>query len=176
MLRDEDIEIVRESITMRQVADAYGISVNRHGMAKCPFHGDSHPSMKVYDGHRGYYCFVCHAGGDVIDFARRHDGLTFEQAVKHLASLFGIVLTNENPASPPKIKKALLEKRAARETAEKARKERLERLSWLSGQIHRLKDMQAEFTPLSGIWRAIQKRLEKYELEWEIVFDENADR
>ena len=176
MLRDEDISMVRESITMKQVADAYGLKVDRSGMAKCPFHTDNHPSMKVYGGHRGYYCFVCNTGGDIIDFVRRHDGLQFEQAVRHLAGLFGIVLENEKPGSPPKYKKAFLEKKAAREAAEKAHRERLDRMSWLSGQIHRLKEMQSEFQPLSGIWCAIEKRLERYEIEWEGVLEANAGK
>ncbi len=40
-------EAVKQSVTTRQAALVYGISVGRNGMACCPFHDDRHPSMKV---------------------------------------------------------------------------------------------------------------------------------
>lgn len=40
-------ELVKESVTARDVAEFYGLKVNRHGMACCPFHDDKHPSFKV---------------------------------------------------------------------------------------------------------------------------------
>ena len=40
-------EAVKGKVTTRQAAEMYGIRVNRHGMAVCPFHNDRNPSMKV---------------------------------------------------------------------------------------------------------------------------------
>ena len=40
-------EAVEQSVTTRQAALVYGISVGRNGMVCCPFHDDRHPSMKV---------------------------------------------------------------------------------------------------------------------------------
>lgn len=56
---------VKHGVMARQVAEMYGIQVNSHGMACCPFHDDTHPSMKLDER---YYCFGCHASGDAIDF------------------------------------------------------------------------------------------------------------
>ena len=56
---------VKHGVTARQVAEMYGMEVNSHGMACCPFHDDTHPSMKLDER---YYCFGCHASGDTIDF------------------------------------------------------------------------------------------------------------
>ena len=56
---------VKHSVTARQAAEMYGVQVNSHGMACCPFHDDTHPSMKLDER---YYCFGCHASGDAIDF------------------------------------------------------------------------------------------------------------
>lgn len=56
-------EAVKQSVTTRQAALVYGISVGRNGMACCPFHDDRHPSMKV---DRRFHCFACQADGDVI--------------------------------------------------------------------------------------------------------------
>ena len=36
-------EAVKQNLTTRQAAEMYGIQVNRHGMAVCPFHNDKNP-------------------------------------------------------------------------------------------------------------------------------------
>ena len=56
-------------------------------MALCPFHEDHHPSMKL---DRRYYCFGCHANGDVIDFTTRLFGISQKSAALKLARDFGI--------------------------------------------------------------------------------------
>ena len=38
-------EVVKENVTARQAAEAYGLKVGRTGMACCPFHSDKSPSM-----------------------------------------------------------------------------------------------------------------------------------
>ena len=48
-------EAVKQSVTTRQAALVYGISVGRNGMACCPFHDDRHPSMKLNRDY--FYCF-----------------------------------------------------------------------------------------------------------------------
>ena len=40
-------EAVKQSVTVRDAAQMYGIEVNRSGMACCPFHDDKNPSMKL---------------------------------------------------------------------------------------------------------------------------------
>lgn len=87
------IEIIKQSVSVRDVCDAYGIQVNRAGFACCPFHGEKTPSMKVYDGARGFFCFGCHQGGDVIDFAKKYFGLPTVDAEKRLSEDFGLGLT-----------------------------------------------------------------------------------
>lgn len=49
-------EVVKENVTARQAAEAYGLKVGRTGMACCPFHSDKSPSMKLDER---YYCFGC---------------------------------------------------------------------------------------------------------------------
>ena len=47
-------DTIHNNVTTRQVAEYYGLKVNRNGMACCPFHNDRHPSMKV---DRRFHCF-----------------------------------------------------------------------------------------------------------------------
>ena len=80
-------ETVKQSVTARQAAKAYGLEVDVHGMALCPFHDDHHPSLKL---DQRFYCFGCGASGDVIDFAARLFDLSPREAAKKLAEDFGI--------------------------------------------------------------------------------------
>ncbi|MGN0977090.1 MAG: CHC2 zinc finger domain-containing protein [Faecousia sp.] len=80
-------EQIKQTVTTRQAAERYGLSVNQSGMVRCPFHEDHNPSMKVDDR---FYCFGCHASGDVIDFTARLFGISLKDAAKKLAEDFGI--------------------------------------------------------------------------------------
>jgi hypothetical protein len=79
---------VKVAVTARQVAEQYGLKVNRAGMACCPFHDDRNPSMKLDDR---FYCFGCGATGDAVDLTARLLDLTSKEAALQLASDFGIV-------------------------------------------------------------------------------------
>ena len=80
-------ERIKQTVTTRQAAERYGLSANRSGMVKCPFHEDHDPSMKVDNR---FYCFGCRASGDVIDFTVRLFGLSPYAAAKKLETDFGI--------------------------------------------------------------------------------------
>ena len=84
---------VKSSISTREAVQRYGVEVNRHGKALCPFHNDSHPSLFVDDDH--YHCFACGEHGDVIDFTSKLHGLSLYDAAKKLAYDFGI--TQDKP-------------------------------------------------------------------------------
>lgn len=80
-------KLVKEQVSALDVARAYGLQVNRAGMARCPFHDDHTPSMKV---DRRYYCFGCGATGDSIDLAGRLLGLSPFDSLMRVADDFGI--------------------------------------------------------------------------------------
>ena len=79
-------EVVKASINTREAAQTYGIDVNHHGMALCPFHNDRHPSLYVSDDH--YHCFACGEHGDVIDLTAKLFDLRLYDAARKLASDF----------------------------------------------------------------------------------------
>ena len=84
---------IKQSLTTRQAAENFGIPVNSHGMAICPFHDDRRPSMKVDET---FYCFGCGATGDVITFTSRLFGISPASAARKLAMDFGISLDEES--------------------------------------------------------------------------------
>ena len=80
-------QTVKQNVTMEAVAQRYGLSVHK-GKALCPFHNDTHPSLFIKKDF--FYCFVCDAGGDQIEFVRRLFGLSPLAAAEQIASDFGL--------------------------------------------------------------------------------------
>jgi DNA primase len=56
----------------------------------CPFHTEKTPSFTVSPIKQFYYCYGCHAGGDVFKFVMEMEGVTFPEALKELAERNGI--------------------------------------------------------------------------------------
>ena len=96
-------ESIKAAVTARQAAESFGLTVNRSGMAICPFHEDHTPSLKL---DQRYYCFGCGAAGDVIDFTARLLGIGNHDAARTLAERFGINLESQTVITP-KIKPAV---------------------------------------------------------------------
>ena len=53
----------------------------------CPFHKEKTPSFAVSDF---YYCFGCHATGDVIRFVQDYHNISFIDSVKKIGEDCGI--------------------------------------------------------------------------------------
>ena len=46
-----------------------GLEPNSRGDVVCPLHDDTNPSLHVYPGDGGWYCFGCERGGTIFDMA-----------------------------------------------------------------------------------------------------------
>lgn len=171
MIRDEDVEAVKSAVNMVQLAQAYGFRVNRKGFMLCPFHGDKNPSMKVYSGyltHDGFYCWSCAKHGDIIRFVREYEGLDFEQAVRRIAGMFGIPVSN---GELTKEDRRRIDERRARLEAEAWReKDRVQVLADLAVQIRWLEKSAEVLPPMSEAWCGAQDLLAKTRGEWEDLF------
>jgi len=56
----------------------------------CPFHSEKTPSFYVHPTKGVYYCFGCHASGDLIEFVKEYEGVSFVDAIQILANEAGI--------------------------------------------------------------------------------------
>ena len=111
-------EIIKERVTTLDMMAHAGLQADRRGMAVCPFHGDRDASLKVYrDPRRGWHCYGCHAGGDVIDFAMRLYGVGFMEAVSRINEEFALGLPIGEPMTGA-------QRRAMREEIERAQQAR----------------------------------------------------
>lgn len=73
----------------------------------CPFHGEKTASFHVDSEKKFYYCFGCHAGGDVIKFVMEQEKLSYVEAIESLAKRAGITVHYEDgfqQKEDPKIK------------------------------------------------------------------------
>ena len=130
-------ETVKQSITVREAAQMYGIEVNRSGMACCPFHDDKNPSMKMNEEY--FYCFGCGATGDVIDFTARLYNLSPKEAAEKLAQDFGLAYDSQ---APPR-------RRYVRQKSEtqKFKEDRDHAFRVLADYFHLLRKWETDYTP-----------------------------
>ncbi|NTU61340.1 MAG: DNA primase, partial [Caldiserica bacterium] len=64
----------------------------RNYLGLCPFHAERTPSFTVSPDKNMFYCFGCKAGGDVVSFVSKVEGLTYFEALQQLAKEAGIEL------------------------------------------------------------------------------------
>lgn len=100
LITPEKIQAIRERADIVKVIGTH-IALRKQGqryVGLCPFHNEKTPSFSV-TGEKGfYYCFGCHAGGDVFSFVMRISGVDFHRAVRILAVEAGVELVPESPA------------------------------------------------------------------------------
>lgn len=59
-------------------------------LAICPFHHDTHPSMRVDPERNSYKCFSCGEGGDAIRFVQKYENISPLEALKRVCSICNI--------------------------------------------------------------------------------------
>ena len=129
---------VKTSINTREAAARYGVEVNRHGKALCPFHNDRNPSLFVDDDH--YHCYACGEHGDVIDFTAKLFGLKLYEAAQKLAYDFGI--TQDKPPT-----KAMQEKLNRKSEAQRLRENEKLCFSALMAYMKFLQEWKVLYAP-----------------------------
>jgi DNA primase len=93
------IQTLKQRLNIVDVVRRY-VSLRPGGgrqMGLCPFHQEKTPSFSVNEAEGFFYCFGCQAGGDVLDFYQRINGLEFKDALEQLAAEAGIELTAFKP-------------------------------------------------------------------------------
>lgn len=83
---------------------ASGVELTRHGsdwIGLCPFHDDREPSLVVTPKKNLWHCLgACQAGGSVVDWVMRAEGVGFRQAVERLRGGVPPELATTSPAAP----------------------------------------------------------------------------
>ena len=130
-------ETVKQSVTVREAAERYGIEVKRGGMACCPFHDDKNPSMKLNEEY--FYCFGCGATGDVIDLTARLYNLSPKEAAEKLVQDFGLIYDSQAPPRRNYVRQ--------KTEAQKFQENRDHAFRVLADYFHLLRKWEAGYTP-----------------------------
>ena len=91
-ISDEKINEIRNTADIVTIISDY-IPLKRQGknyFGICPFHDDHSPSMSVSPERQLYKCFVCNKGGNVFNFVKDYENISFIEAVKKVADKVGI--------------------------------------------------------------------------------------
>lgn len=90
-------DVIDNIINTANIVDVIGdyvklkkAGVNYKGV--CPFHGDKDASLVVSPAKNIWKCFGCGKGGNVITFVKEHEGMSFFEAVKLVASKYNITV------------------------------------------------------------------------------------
>jgi len=86
---DVVLEKLKRDVSVRRLAEAKGVAFKKSGddnfLGHCPFHEDKTPSFVVSEKKNLWHCLgACRAGGSVIDFVMKAEGVTFRHAVELL--------------------------------------------------------------------------------------------
>ena len=84
-----------ELVARNPIEDVVGqyVSLKRSGanmFGLCPFHGEKTASFSVAPDKGIYYCFGCHKGGGPVNFIMEIEGMSYPDAVRHLAKRAGL--------------------------------------------------------------------------------------
>ena len=85
---DQVVERLKTEISVQRLAEAGGVAFKKHGsdlIGRCPFHEDKTPSLVVTPAKNLWHCLgACQAGGTVIDWVMKSEGVSFRHAVELL--------------------------------------------------------------------------------------------
>ncbi|MCZ6874926.1 MAG: DNA primase [bacterium] len=82
LLRADIVDVLSEYVNLKKGG------ANYKGL--CPFHNEKTPSFTVSPAKGLYYCFGCQASGNVARFLMQHENLAFPDAVRLLATRYGV--------------------------------------------------------------------------------------
>ncbi|MDN3687380.1 DNA primase [Cyclobacterium jeungdonense] len=104
-ISDQTTEKVRDRVDIEEVVNDY-VTLKKKGQnlwACCPFHQEKTPSFSVSPAKQIYKCFGCGKAGDPIQFIMDIEGIGFIEAIRHLATKYGIEIEEETPKDPEAI-------------------------------------------------------------------------
>lgn len=137
----EAVAEVKSHRSMQDVAEQYGIRIQRNGFCRCPFHsGDNTPSMKIYQ--RDYHCFACGSNGDIFSFVQQMEGCDFKTAFVLLGGEYKV-----DDSFSAKRQRQLAKKR--QEEARERTKRLKERLSHYQKERNLLIDIMSQNEPFT---------------------------
>src|SRR5882762_3387936 len=110
---DGVIDRLKAHVSVQRLAEARGVVLSKHGAdlhGRCPFHNDKTPSLVITPAKNLWHCLgACQAGGTVIDWVMRAEGISFRHAAELLLN-DSIPLAASSPLESPPPKHSTVRK------------------------------------------------------------------
>lgn len=92
MIDHATVEKIKNTADIVEVVSDYVHLIRRGAnyMGLCPFHNERTPSFSVNKQRNFCYCFSCKKGGSPVNFIMEKEGLSYHEALLHLAKKYGI--------------------------------------------------------------------------------------
>ena len=151
---------IKQSTSMQEVLNMFGLKVNRKGFMCCPFHKEKTPSMKIYD--KKYHCFGCGEDGDVFSFVMKYQGCDFKEAFKILGGGY-----SHDESFRYRVERRRKEIAEARESI-KVDPEEVRSL--LAQTMNLIDELIASYEPFSDEWCDLQNIKPTLIYDWEYYY------
>ncbi len=87
-IAEAELERLKTEVSVQRLAEVRGVELKKHGadlIGRCPFHADKTPSLVISPAKNLWHCLgACQAGGTVIDWVMKAEGVSFLHAVELL--------------------------------------------------------------------------------------------
>jgi len=95
----KEVDLIKERLDLVGLLRSYLtlLPAGKNFRGLCPFHGEKTPSFIVSPERKGWHCFGCGEGGDLISFVMKYEHLEFPEALRFLAERAGVELARLNP-------------------------------------------------------------------------------
>ena len=146
MTTKEKADLIKASLTMREILGMYGLDGNRrHNRIPCPIHDGKDRNFSFTDF--GFRCFVCGAEGGLVHFVELYRGLSFEAALEEINGHFHTKHHKKDSAF--RSRRAIAKLRHERRTADREKEKAEEiRMTFLE-ELWRLDANKIKYAPKS---------------------------
>lgn len=104
-ISEEDINGIRQKADIADIIQRYIplVKKGKNFAAVCPFHDDHDPSLSISIDKQIYKCFVCGEGGNVFNFVKAYEKISFSEAVIKVANYVNYALKDNYTSDLPQI-------------------------------------------------------------------------
>lgn len=107
-IADEVLRRIKAEVSLVRLLESQGHKLKQHGkdyVCVCPFHADDTPSLVISPDTNLWHCMgACQAGGSVIDWVMKTQGLSFRHAVEVLKAEIPALAAASQPPSRSRAK------------------------------------------------------------------------
>jgi DNA primase len=108
---EDELERLKREVSVQRLAEGRGIKLRGQGdnlLGLCPFHDDREPSLVISPSKNVWHCLgACQAGGSVIDWVMRAEGVSFRLAVEMLRGEHPSLAASSSTSTPAPPRPAL---------------------------------------------------------------------